>query len=76
MTTYRLYYFEDNNIFKRKELLLYAEDIQKAVEQARAIFSISDYDMKLTEEKRKKEFTSDYTLYKHTNKQTYYINKI
>lgn len=76
MRTYKLYYFEDNHISKKKELLLHAEDIQKAVEQARAIFSISDYDMKLTEEKRKKEFTSDYTLYKHANKQTYFINEI
>lgn len=74
MYLYEIYYFTKD--CKKMSLVTYGDNIQQIARLVIKQFNLSDYDLKLSEQKRKKEFTSDYTLYKHTTKQTFYINQI
>lgn len=74
MYLYEIYYFTKD--FKKVTLATYGDNIQQIARLVIKQFNLSDYDLKLSEQKRKEEFTSDYTLYKHTTKQTFFINQI
>jgi hypothetical protein len=73
MYLYEVHYFE--KCF-RNEHTFYANSLQQAITYVRKLYNISDYDMKLSQKENERNHTSDYTLYKHTTKTTYFLNNI